>query len=113
MWEANYARFLNWMLARGNIAKWEYEAETFWFERIKRGVRSYKPDFRITGADGAVWFVEVKGWMDPKSKTKIKRMAKYHPTVDLRVFDAKAYRELARMLGPAIPGWETDDRGRS
>jgi hypothetical protein len=44
--------------------------------------------------------------MDAKSKTKLKRMAKYHPAVDLRVIDAKAYREIDRKLGGAIPNWE-------
>lgn len=107
-WEANYARFLCLLQRQGVIAKWEFEAETFWFDKIKRGVRSYTPDFRITRPNGSVYFVEVKGWMDPKSKTKIARMGRYHPTVELQVFDAKAYRELARKLGPAIPEWERD-----
>lgn len=26
-WEANYARYLNWLLARGEIDRWEYEPE--------------------------------------------------------------------------------------
>jgi hypothetical protein len=105
-WEANYARFLNLLKTQGQIQRWEYEAETFWFEAIKRGVRSYTPDFKIWGRDGSVYFIEVKGWMDAKSKTKLKRMKKYHPEVDLRLFGAKAYRELERKLGAAIPGWE-------
>ena len=39
-WEANYARYLQWLKDRGEIVDWEYEPETFWFEKIKRGVRS-------------------------------------------------------------------------
>lgn len=105
-WEANYARFLNLLKAQGGIASWEYEADTFWFETIRRGVRSYTPDFKVTEPRGTIYYVEVKGWMDPKSATKIKRMAKYHPAVDLRVVGERAYRELARKLGPALPGWE-------
>jgi hypothetical protein len=112
MWEANYARYLNFLQAQGLILKWEYEPDTFWFEAIRRGTRSYLPDFKVTDPDGSVHYDEVKGWMDPKSKTKIARMAKYHPDVDLRVIDAKAYREIARKLGGAIAGWETDKRGR-
>lgn len=106
-WEANYARYLNWLIERGTVARWEYEADTFWFEKIRRGVRSYTPDFKVYEPNGAVHYVEVKGWMDAKSKTKIKRMAKYHPAVDLRVVGEKAYREIERMVGGAIPGWET------
>jgi predicted nuclease of restriction endonuclease-like RecB superfamily len=105
-WEANYARYLNFLVAQRIIAKWEYEPDTFWFEAIKRGVRSYLPDFKVTEPNGAVYYVEVKGWMDAKSKTKLKRMKKYHPSVDLRLVDAKAYREISRKLGGAIPHWE-------
>ena len=105
-WEANYARYLNFLLERGMIAGWEYEAETFWFEAIRRGVRSYKPDFKVTEKNGHVHYVEIKGWMDAKSKTKIARMARYHPAVDLRVVDEKAYREIERLVGRGLPGWE-------
>lgn len=109
-WEANYARFLNLLISQKQIEKWEYESETFWFENIRRGVRSYTPDFKITEHNGNVYFVEVKGWMDARSKTKIKRMAKYHPKVELRVVDAKAYREIAKKLGGAIPDWEHEKK---
>lgn len=106
-WEANYARFLEFQRKQGLIAKWEFESVTFWFENIRRGVRSYTPDFRITEPNGAVHFIEVKGWMDKKSATKLKRMKKYHPDIDLRLVDPKAYRELERKLGAALPGWES------
>lgn len=105
-WEANYARYLNFLIEQGKIAKWEFEPETFWFEAIRRGVRSYTPDFRITGNDGAVWFEEVKGWMDKKSATKLKRMKKYHPSVVILVIDEKAYKEIERKIGAAIKNWE-------
>jgi hypothetical protein len=106
-WEANYARFLNMLVNQGEVARWEFEPDTFWFEQIRRGVRSYTPDFKVWRHDGSFYYVEVKGWMDPKSKTKLKRMKKYHPHVELRLFGAKAYRELARKLGSALPGWES------
>lgn len=105
-WEANYARYLNFLIARGLVARWEFEADTFWFEAIRRGVRSYKPDFKVTEPGGAVYYVEVKGWMDDKSKTKLARMARYHPTVDLRLVGAKAYYEIERTIGRGLPGWE-------
>lgn len=105
-WEANYARFLNLLAARGEIDRWEYEPDTFWFEKIKRGVRSYTPDFKVWLHDGSFYYVEVKGWMDAKSKTKLRRMKKYHPKVDLRLVDAKAYRELDKTVAGAIPTWE-------
>ena len=105
-WEANYARFLNFLLRRGDISSWEYEPETFWFHEIQRGARTYLPDFKVVERSGHVYYVEVKGWMDAKSKTKLSRMAKYYPNVDLRLVDEGAYKEIARNLGGAIPGWE-------
>ncbi len=104
-WEANYARYLNWLVSQGEIDRWEYEVETFWFEKIKRGVRSYTPDFKIY-EKGTEYFVEVKGWLDPKSKTKLKRMAKYYPKTKVILFGEKSYRSLSQKLGRVIPGWE-------
>lgn len=105
-WEANYARYLNWLVLNKQIHKWEYEPETFWFLTIKRGVRSYTPDFKIwEKKDAEPRFIEVKGWMDPKSKTKLKRMAKYYPNVSIMVVGAKEYNSLKKIAG-LIPNWE-------
>lgn len=107
-WEFNYACYLEWLKAQGNILEWEHEPETFWFEKIKRGVRSYLPDFRVTEKNGAQHYIEVKGWMDGRSKTKLKRMKKYHPEVDLRLVDSGTYKKLAKQVSRFVPGWETD-----
>ncbi len=96
-WEANYARYLNF----ANI-KWEYEPKTFWFEGIKRGCRSYTPDFYLPEEDR---YVEVKGWMDKNSRTKLKRMAKYYPTINIELIDKKRYQKIAEWK-KIIPGWE-------
>lgn len=107
-WEANYARYLNWRKGRGEIFDWAYEADTFWFHKILRGTRSYKPDFKVWDREGAEpHYVEVKGWMDQKSKTKLARMAKYYPDIRVELFGAKDYRGL-KNLAPVIPGWEYD-----
>lgn len=105
-WEANYARYLEFQKEHGLISAWEHEPETFWFEKIKRGVRSYLPDFKVTQASGAIEYHEVKGWMDSRSKTKIKRMKKYFPSVVLVVIDSARYRTLSQQLKSIIPGWE-------
>lgn len=105
-WEANYARYLEWLKTIGNITSWEHEPETFWFDGIKRGCVSYLPDFRVTNPNGTIEYHEVKGWMDDRSKTKIKRMAKYYPAIKLIVIDAKGYRKLAKQIAAAIDGWE-------
>jgi len=106
-WEANYARYLNFLMTQGQIYKWEFEPDTFWFEEIKRGVRSYLPDFKLWDSkDSDPYYVEVKGWMDDKSKTKIKRMKKYYPHIRLDVFDSKQYAEIKKKLSRLIKGWE-------
>lgn len=104
-WEANYARYLNLLQAKGLIQKWEYEPETFWFEGIRRGTRSYTPDFRITDANGTR-YVEVKGYMDQKSRTKLRRMAKYHPGIRLDVVAKTEYTLIKKAFSRACPGWE-------
>lgn len=106
-WEANYGRYLEWLKEKGEIATWQHEPEVFWFDKIKRGVCSYLPDFRVSMPDESIVFHEVKGWMDAKSKTKIKRMAKYHPKIKLEVIDSARYRALAKQLSKVVPGWES------
>ena len=93
-WETSYAIHLEMLLSMKAIASWEYEPDTFWFDRIKRGVRSYTPDFKITFPDGDIEYHEVKGWMDSKSKTKIKRMGIYHKSVKLVVIEKQDMRRL-------------------
>lgn len=105
-WEANYARYLEWLKSVGQIAAWEHEPKTFWFDGIKRGCVSYLPDFRVIENNGREVFHEVKGWMDARSKTKIARMAKYHPSVTLIVIEARAYHEIRRKASALVPGWE-------
>lgn len=106
-WEANYARYLNYLISKKIIYKWEFEPDTFWFESIKRGVRSYLPDFKIWDHENSEpYYVEVKGWMDNKSKTKIKRMAKYYPKIRLDIVAKKEYTEIKNQLSRLIIGWE-------
>lgn len=104
-WEANYARYLQYLQEGRLIEKWEHEPKTFWFENIKRGVRSYLPDFKVY-RQGLVYWVEVKGYMDAKSATKIKRFKKYYPEEDLRVVGESWFKENSKNLRLIIKGWE-------
>ena len=98
-WEANYALYLDWLISQKQIKEWFYEKDTFWFETIKRGIRSYKPDFKIINFDDTFEYHEVKGWMDPKSITKLKRMKKYYPHIKLLIVDATYYKDLKNKVG--------------
>ena len=104
-WEYNYAVYLQFLVEQRQIRGWEHEPETFWFPGVKRGCVSYLPDFRVTANDGRVEYHEVKGWMDPKSKTKLRRMTKYHPAVTMRVIDAKWFKANGPKLR-FLKGWE-------
>lgn len=105
-WEANYARYLQWLLENKKIANWQHEPETFWFDAVKRGCVSYLPDFKVTEIDGSISYHEVKGWMDDRSKTKIKRMKKYYPEINLIIIEKKQYQELVKKVSGLINGWE-------
>lgn len=105
-WEANYARYLEFLKRAGVILEWRHEPKTFWFDGIRRGVCSYLPDFEVGYPNGETVYHEVKGYFDPRSKTKLKRMAKYHPDVKVRLVAAKQYNEIKRKLSSALRGWE-------
>jgi hypothetical protein len=108
-WEANYARYLNFLVKNGEIKKWEFEPETFWFNEIKRGTRSYLPDFKIYKINEAIEYHEVKGYMDKKSQTKLNRMAKYYPNIKIVLIDKKRYMALHRQMKDILPNWEIDN----
>jgi hypothetical protein len=104
--EANYARWLEFQKQRNIIKDWQHEPKTFWFEGIKRGINNYTPDFMVTFPDDKIEWHEVKGWMDSRSKTKIKRFLKYHPTETLKVFGSKWYQAASKKLHRIIRDWE-------
>lgn len=98
-WEANYALYLDWLIDHKEIIKWEFEPDTFMFEAIKLGTRSYTPDFKIFNNNGDIEYHEVKGYMDSKSKTKLKRFAKYYPYLKLVLIDSVTYSLLKKQIG--------------
>lgn len=105
-WEANYARYLEWLKELGEIKSWSHEPKIFWFEGIKRGTVSYLPDFCVTENNGSEVYHEVKGWMDKRSLTKLKRMKKYYPNVKLVVIARKEYEAIAKSVSKLIKEWE-------
>lgn len=106
IWEANYARYLNWIKDQGEIADWEYEADTFVFYGETRGAISYTPDFKVTEKDGSVVYHEVKGWMDGPSKTRLRRMKKHYPDVTVIVIGKDEYKAIQKWKN-LLPNWET------
>ena len=104
-WEYYYAIFLEKLKQENKIITWRHEPRTFWFNDIKRGVRSYLPDFCITHLNGTEEWSEVKGYYDSKSQTKMKRMAKYYPEVKIRLVGADWFKQnlkACKALEPLI-----------
>lgn len=96
--ELKYAARLDLLIKAGEVESWEYEPETFWFRSIKRGANSYKPDFKVVLKSGAVEYHEVKGYLPPKDKTKLKRMAKYYPDVKIVLVTGDGWKSLLKSL---------------
>lgn len=105
-WEANYARYLKFLQERKQILRFEYEPDTFWFEQIKRGCRSYTPDFKVWTSAEKYEYHEVKGYMDQKSRTKLDRMKRYYPNEKVVLIDEPYYKDLKNKLSRMIPNWE-------
>ncbi len=105
-WEANWARYLNWLQQRGEIVRWEYEPEAFEFHKVRKGTRFYTPDFKVWNKDGSIEYHEVKGWLDAKGRTKLERMKKYYPTIKIVLIGLKDYRSVSKTMRLLIPEWE-------
>jgi len=104
-WEYYYSLFLEKLRQERKILDWKHEPKCFWFEGIKRGVRSYLPDFCITHLNGTEEWSEVKGYFDSKSQTKMKRMAKYYPDVNIRLVGSdwfKSNLKACKALEPIL-----------
>lgn len=99
-WEANMARFYNFH----NI-KWEFEPREFYFEGIRKGCVSYTPDFYLRETDE---WIEVKGYMDARSRTKLNRFKKYYPEEykKLTIIDGPKYKEIEKLYNRIIEHWE-------
>lgn len=98
-WEANIARILNYH----NI-EWKYEPKRFFFNEIIDGVASYQPDFYLPTLDK---WIEVKGWMDEKSKIRLKLFFEQYPEEYSKLFiiDEKFYNKI-KINYCSLENWE-------
>jgi len=105
-WEANYGRYLQWQKEHGKIKDWEHEPYIFRFEGLTKGCTTYKPDFKVIELDGSHYWVEVKGYYDQKSITKLKRLALYYPQEKIKTVDKKWFKRNNERMRIIIKGWE-------
>jgi len=116
-WEANVARIFN-----AYKIVFEFEPKIFTFP-IKRGTKGYTPDFYISKT--GEW-LEVKGYLDDKSKIKLKRFKRYYPEEfakltfvcskysseakrfanDLEIPNVVYYEDIRNSYSEKIPYWE-------
>lgn len=115
-WEADFARILT---IHG--IKFEFEPQKFEFP-IKRGTKSYIPDFKINDT-----WIEIKGWLDPKSVLKLKRFKRYYPdefenlillisksnksaqkiASEIGIKQVLFFEEFSKLYKERIPNWES------
>jgi hypothetical protein len=108
--EANYFRYLKWQKDQEIIIDFEYQPEEFDFtSKYKHGTTRYKPDFKVEDAFGWYW-VETKGYIDAKTKTKMKRVKELFPDCRVDLVTYTEYKKLGKEIGALIPGWEFAER---
>lgn len=94
MWEANFARILNFQ-----AKKWEYEPITFQLEPSF----SYTPDFFVSDENT---YYEIKGRMNERSEKQLRLMKEIYPNVNLVLIDSEKYSELKVQFKQLLPAWE-------
>lgn len=93
-WEANMARIYN-----AYDIEFEFEPKVFGFP-IKRGTKGYTPDFYLPKFDE---WLEVKGYLDDKSKIKLKRFKRYYPEEFAKMtFVCSKYSNAAKSFAQEI-----------
>lgn len=98
MWEVHVALLFQFFKDTQQILDWEYEPKTFWFDGIKRGQCSYKPDFRLTRIDLSTYWVEVKGYMCASSLTKLRRFKRYFPDEEMHLIEKEWIRKHQNII---------------
>lgn len=101
-WEANYARYLQYLKEKNSIKDWIHEPKTFLFPDGK----SFLPDFEVINNNGDIEFHEVKGWYDNRSKHHFEAMGKYFPKEKLIMVFSKEYKNIKKSFYDKIEGWE-------
>lgn len=105
-WEANYARYLEYLKQQSLVKEWIHEPKTFLFENVKRGKRSYLPDFLVVWFDGSIEYHEIKGWVDDRSKAAMALMDQQYPEIQMVYFFGKDYKIIEKRASRFVDGWE-------
>jgi hypothetical protein len=106
-WESNIARYLNYI-----GLNWQYEPKRFFFENVSEKPNSYLPDFYLPTLD--TW-IEVKGWMDEKSKLKLELFKQQYPDEFSKfiLIDQQSYMSIQKEFGYLIENWEFKNKDKN
>jgi uncharacterized protein YhfF len=104
-WEVNFAHYLEHLKKEKVITDWDYEPQVFYFDGIRRGTTNYTPDFKLIYPGGRHEWREVKGWMSPQDKTKLKRMQKFFPEETIKIIDGEWFKKNGPALSVIVRGW--------
>lgn len=102
-WEGNYAHYLDWLWARGEIKEWEYEPQPRYEFIVNEGNRQralslgYLPDFKVINNDGTFYLVELKG--RTQGMMKLKRMKRFYPKIKIELVQRAEYMALKKKVG--------------
>lgn len=72
---------------KGTDVKATYENVKIPYTEVRH--RHYKPDIPLTFPDGHVRYIEIKGYLRPQDRVKMKTVKDQHPDIDLRIVFAK------------------------
>lgn len=96
-----------------------YEPKRFYFRDIHE---SYLPDWRLKNIDpimldGQTYheiYIELKGYLDNKSKRQLKNIRRYYAKKGVMVIliDAEQYKKLEQDFSEGIEGWEYERQFR-
>lgn len=93
-WEVEIAKRLQSLVDQSYILEWKYESKHFNFDDMKRGTRSYCPDFEVVLTNKEYLYIEVKGWKMPMSMKRIEMFRKRYPKVRFYLIDEKEYGKI-------------------
>lgn len=115
LWEMNFAHYLQFIYEREKILKWEYEPKLFKFpkEKYAGGPFQYLPDFLVTNNDKSEIWYEVKGYLNPASKKKLKRFYENFPNEELEIISKKWFNNANKHYSSVIPNWETVESAKA
>lgn len=112
--EYKYACYLEFLRLNGDILEWLYEPEVFGWRNLRGNLVEYRPDFKVlekigTDPSGLIEcrrsYHEVKGYLDTRSKAKLKGFSKHYPNEKLVLIDSKWFRSNTKKLKGLVKGW--------